>query len=329
MPAATTAAPGLAARALLVLLAGGLLLLVLLGEVPGAGKWTSELGNAAHGPAFAALTWIVFGLLRHRRSGSRSVPADAVIAVIVATVLGVATELLQLRLGRDASWGDLGHDALGALAASGFIVAARHRGRQPESGVVLRRAGLVAGGLCAAVVLAPAAVTGAAYFMRWLTFPTLVDFSSPLSLYFLSSWGHVTVGRQPVPPASTDRESGDMALRVQLVPRRHWTVAFWEPRPDWRRYGSLNIDLVNPTDAPLLLTVWIRDWSQEALHDAGFRGTIRVPPRARSVTPIPVAVLPAGTGRTRVDPARVHSVLLTRTRTNEAAEFYVMGLWLE
>jgi len=329
MPAATTAAPGLEARVLLVLLAGGLLLLVLLGELPGAGKWASELGNAAHGPAFAALTLVAFALLRREGSGARPVLVDAAIAAGVAIALGAATELLQLRLGRDASWGDLGNDALGALAAAGFIVAARHRGPQRGSGLALRRASLVAGGICAAVMLTPAAVTGAAYFIRWLTFPTLVDFSSPLSPYFLTSWGHVTVARQPAPVASADRAPGDTALRVQLVPRRHWTVAFWEPRPDWRGYGSLNIDILNPTDAPLLLTVWIRDWSQAAVRDAGFRGTIRVPPHARSVAPVSVAALSAGAGRTRVDPARVHSVLLTRARANEAREFYVMALWLE
>ena len=326
MPAGTTPPPGLAARVLLVLLAGGLLLLVLFGELPRSGKWAPELGNAAHGPVFALLTLITFALLRWSGSGSRPLLVDVSIAAGLAIALGGATELLQLRLRRDASWGDFNNDLLGALTAAGFIVAARYRRRQAGSGSTLRRAGLVIAAICATVMLAPAAVTGAAYLNRWLTFPTLVDFRSPLSPYFLSSWGHVSVARQPV---SAGGPPGETALHVQLVRRRHWTVALWEPRPDWRSYDALNIDLVNPTDTPLVLTVWIRDWSQDRLRQAGFRGTIRVPPRARSVAPVPVAALAAGTGPTRVDPARVHSVLLTRAKANEAQEFYVMRLWLE
>jgi hypothetical protein len=316
-------------RITLVVIAAGLLALVLLGQLPSSGQWASELGNAAHGPVFSLLTLIVFALLRQIRGRPIRPILDAATAVAIAIALGVATELLQLRMGRDASWGDLGRDTLGALAAGGFLAAAEHGELQPSWRTFARRSNIAVGVVCSVAILMVPAITGIAYVNRYLAFPTLVDFRSPLSSYFLGYWGHVTVARERLPHALTGRPDGDTALHARLRHARHWTVALWEPRPDWRGYESLNLDIVNPTNVPLLLTVWIRDLDQRLSHQAGYRTTIRVPPRARRITPVALSELTAGAGDARVDLARVHSVLLTRFKPNEADEFYVMRLWLD
>jgi len=328
MQGTPTAARRAASRLALAVLCLALLTLVVFGRLPGPSKWASELGNAAHGPAFAAVTLVVFALLRFTALGRTRPLLAAAIAVIPAIALGGTTELVQFALGRDATWGDLGRDTLGALTAGGFLVASRRLTAPRPGPAPVRAVALAIGILCGLAVLAPFAVTGAAYAGRALSFPTLVDFRSPQSGYFLRHWGHAEVARERIPVAP-GRPRGDMALRVRIEPRKPWSVALWEPEPDWRGYETLNLDLYNASDGTLQLTVWIRDRSQGSTRKAGYRSPITIPPRARRVVPVAVAGIASGAGAARVDISSVHSVVLLRSKANQAREFYVLRLFLE
>lgn len=323
-----TAGRRAASRLALAVLCLALLALVVFGRLPGPSKWASELGNAAHGPAFAVVTLVVFALLHSARPGSTRPLLAVGIAVILAITLGAATELVQFALGRDASWGDLGRDALGALTTGGLLVASRTVTGPRSAAAPLRTVALAIGILCGLAVLAPFAITGAAYAGRALAFPTLVDFQSPQSGYFLRHWGHVEVARARS-PAAPGRPGGDMALRVRIEPRKPWSVALWEPVPDWRGYETLNLDLFNASDETLQLTVWIRDRSQGSTRNAGYRRPVTIPPHARRVVPVALAGIARGAGTARVDIGSVHSVILLRSKANEAREFYVRRLFLE
>ncbi len=317
-----------ALRATLIVVGLALLATVVFGRLPGPSKWASELGNAAHGPAFATVTLVAFALLRSIAVLANRALLAAGVAVALAIALGATTELVQFALGRDATWGDLGRDALGALTAGGLLIASRAvTGPRPDHAPV-RRVALGIGILCGLAVLAPFAVTGAAYAGRALSYPTLVDFRSPLSGYFLRYWGHAEVVRERI-PAAPERPRGDTALHVRIQPRKPWSVALWEPVPDWRGYDALNVDLVNPTDAPLRLTVWIRDRSQHGSRKAGHRSVVEIPPRARRIVPVALSGLAAATAPAQVDTTHVHSVILLRSKANEAHEFYLLRLFLE
>ena len=317
-----------ASRPALAIVCLALLALVVFGRLPGPSMWASDLGNAAHGPAFAAVTLVVFALLSAVAVLSARPLLAAGIAVALAIALGATTELVQYALGRDATWGDLGRDALGAFAVGGFLVASRTVTRPQGGGAPLHRAALATGILCGLAVLAPFAVTGAAYAERALAFPVLVDFRSPQSGYFLRHWGRAEVARERI-PAAPGRPRGDTALHVRIEPRKPWSVALWEPVADWRGYGALNLDLLNPTDEPLRLKVWIRDRSQGRDRKAGFRHPITIPPHARRIVPVPLAGLAAATGAARVDTAHIHSVILLRSKDNAAVEFHLLRLFLD
>ena len=107
--------------ALLLSAACAVLALVLFGQIPGHGRWVSELGNSAHGPAFAIVTLILLALLRRVPGRNASILHDYSLAIAGALLLGALIELMQLATGRDASFSDLGRDTLGALAATGFF----------------------------------------------------------------------------------------------------------------------------------------------------------------------------------------------------------------
>jgi len=106
-------------------------------------------------------------------------------------------------------------------------------------------------------------------------------------------------------------------------------LALWEPYPDWRGYERLALDVGNPTEAPLLLQVHIRDQSQSRDRQSGYVGGIEVRPRSRQVHRIALQHLTDADGRARVNTGSVDSIVLRRDAENRAPEFYLAGVWLE
>lgn len=315
--------------ALLLGAAGAVLAVILFGQIPGRGRWAAELGNSAHGPAFAIVTLILIALRRRMPGRNTRILRDYSLAITVAMLLGALIELMQLATGRDASFSDLVRDSLGALAATGFFTLVDPRVRVLPSRRPIRLIGLLVGVASTVILVAPLIITGAAYLQRQRNFPTLVDFNSPLSAYFLGVYSAVTVERETLPNTLPWGRQGNIGLHARLAGNKGWGLALWEPYPDWRGYRHLAIDLANPTDLPLLLQVRVRDRKQGNDRQTGYLGRIEIAPRSRATQMIALRDLTAAEGRAYVDLAIVHSIVLTRHPSNRALEFYVMRIWLE
>jgi len=305
------------------------LAVILFGRVPGEGRWVWELGDSAHGPAFAVVTLVLIVLLRQIAGRQASVLRDYSIAIAVGLLLGALVELLQLVIGRDASFGDLLHDALGALAGIGFFSIFDSRVRRLQSRARIQLSGLLVGVISTLIIIAPLAITGTAYLQRYRNFPTLVDFASPLSTYFLGAYHALTVVREALPSSIPGAGSGTVGLHVYTVGRADWALALWEPYPDWRGYNWLALDFANPTEVPLLLQVRVRDHSQRSDRRAGYFETIEIGPHSRKTHLIALRNLTAAAGRAYVNPASVNLIGLTQNPANLARNFYVMRIWLE
>jgi hypothetical protein len=305
------------------------LAVVLFGQIPGHGRWASELGNSAHGPAFAVMALILIALLRRVPGRNASVLQDYSLSIAVGLLLGALIELLQMVTGRDASFDDLLRDALGALAATGFFTLIDPRVRVLPSRRPIQLIGLLVGVASTVVIIAPLAITGTAYLQRHRSFPTLVDFGSPLSTYFLGVYSAVTVEREALPNAITGGRQDTVGLHARLAGNKGWGLALWEPYPDWRGYDRLALDLANPTGVPLLLNVHVRDRRQSNDRQAGYLGRIEIAPRSRETRVIALRELTAAEGRAYVNPAIVNSIVLTRSPANHAEEFYLVRIWLE
>ncbi len=302
---------------------------MLFGQIPGHGRWAAELGNSAHGPAFAVVTLILLALLRRAPGRNASILRDYSLAIAGALLLGALIELVQLAIGRDASFSDLGRDTLGALAATGFFALVDPRVRALPLRKPARLIGLLVGVASTLILVAPLGITGAAYLQRHRSFPTLVDFSSPLSTYFLGVYSAVTIEREALPDTLSGGREGSIGLHARLGGNKGWALALWEPYADWRGYQHLAFDLANPTDLPLLLRVRVRDRSQGNDRQMGYLGRIEIAPRSRATHVIALRDFTAVEGRAFVNPAIVRSIVLTRNPSNRASEFYLMRIWLE
>jgi hypothetical protein len=303
--------------------------LVVFGKLPDDGRWAVDVANSAHGPAFALVTLIVIVLLRLTRGHQASPLLDYWFAIAVALLLGTLVELLQLVTGGDTSLDDILRDALGAVAAVGFFALVDSRVRAQPLHRPVRCAGLLVGSVCTAILIAPLAITTAAYLQRHHRFPTLVDFSSPLSTYFLAVYSTVTVAREELPNGMTGGAQRVIGLHTRIAGKNWWGIALREPYPDWRGYEQLALDLANPTDVPLLLRVQIRDRHQRRERQSGYRRSIEIAPHSRRTWTIPLAHLASGEGTARVNTAIVSSIVLSRHPANQATEFYVLRIWLD
>lgn len=303
---------------------------VMFGHLPGTGRWATELNDFAHGPAFAVVTIALISYSWQGPNRPESVLRAYVAAMTAAVLLGAIIELLQLATGRDASLSDLGKDALGVLAAAGVLMFFDPRVRTQPRGRIIRGTGLLIAVVSAAALIAPLALTSAAYLHRNRIFPTLVDFSSPVGAYFVVPYGTVTIDRAPLPLGLVGESASAVALRAQLdgtLPQ--WGLALWEPSADWSGYNRLAVDLANPGDASLVLRMKIRDGTQVNDRRAGYLGTIELLPNSRTIHRVPLSDLAMASGRARVDTTMVHSIVLTGDPENRARSFDLVRIWLE
>jgi len=313
----------------LLLLGIALLGLVAVGQIRGEGMWAAELQDFAHGPVFAFLALIVIALLRRVAAGYFSAFWDYVLTFAIVLLLGALLELLQLVTGRDVSSADLFRDALGALAALGFFSLVDPRLRAMQNPGSVRLAGVLLGVISTALIVAPLAISGAAYLQRQRSLPTLVDFNSPLSRYFLRAYSAVVVERRPVPDDLRNGTDRIVGLHARTIGNQGWGLALWEPYPDWSSFDWLALDLTNPTDDLLVLQVHIRDRRQKHDRQSGYLAQIEVAQHSRETRRIELRELTAAEGRARVDIAIVDSIVFTPNPANRAPEFYLLRIWLE
>ena len=104
-----------------------LLILVLVGlllPMPFHGPWVDPLADLAHAPLFCSLVLGTLGFLstvfpigaESQLDRRKVILFRAIVVVTALTFFGIAMEFLQRSVGRNASWGDVWANTLGAIA---------------------------------------------------------------------------------------------------------------------------------------------------------------------------------------------------------------------
>jgi hypothetical protein len=210
-------------------LAAILLLAVVLAPIPGSTRWIGALHDTAHAPIFGFVAiLLLIAARRDARLGRMPPWTGYVLAFCASALLGVATELAQIPMGRDATLSDAGRDVLGAFA---FLVmfAAFDPVLQGRAHAFSRRIVLALLTLpLLFVAVKPGVDAAAAYARRAAQFPVLADFSARFDDYFIQpNWSVLTIAS----PAQKYARVGERALHVRARagleqvhgsgPRRH------------------------------------------------------------------------------------------------------------
>jgi len=293
----------------LLLLVAALLLLVNW-SFPFTALWR-VVEDSGHAPLFALLALSFIGWARARWP-NRALRQYG-FAAAAAAVLGALSELAQVPVGRDASWGDFVRDLLGTGIALTAFAAFDRRIALPR----LARSALALIALAGVVWVAlPMIEITRAYAYRTAIFPRLADFSDRRD----SFWSRGSGARRTF-------QGG--ALIVDFVSEPFPGVAWFEPQPDWRGYQSLVIDVENPNDSPVQLTLRIHDREHSWEYADRFNRNIRLAPRERRVVVVPLDdVMRAPKGRT-MDMGHITDVSLYRSEASGPSRMIVHALRLE
>lgn len=314
---------------LLMVGAGALIALVLGAELPSWPKILGVLNNMAHAPVFGAFALIALCLIRTGRRTNTARASDYGIALLVAISVGGLVEVTQAFIGRDASLGDLGTDALGAGCVLGFTTALDRQLWQARTGATGRVAVAALGLLCGLWALFPVGQATVAYFDRAATFPVIARFSSPLDLYFISS-GTARLSLQSL-PMRWARPGDDQSLRVDFATAVWPGVGHNEPEPDWRGFSALLLDVTNPNETPLHLTVRVHDVAHNQRYDDRFNRTFDVAPLSRVALRIPIRDILDGPVSRQLNLARIAGIVVFESSgaASVGEHFYLTRIWLE
>lgn len=312
-----------------------LLSLLFVVHVPSHRAWQRVLLDAAHGPIFAAVAVIIAAWWCGRaprqpgQVGARWAVALRAFAVTVA--IGVAVEGLQWFQRRPPSLFDVLTDAAGAAAGLAlWLLWCRPPAGDDAGG---------ARGRAAAVLLVAVAVAGSAfvlwrplgavlaYWQRATDLPVLARFESPRDLYFVAVDGAAT-GIVEL-PGQWQRQPGERALRLAFDAGHRASVQLLEPSPDWRGHSVLAVDLTNPGEVELELTLRILDDAHDWTHADRLNLPLLLPPRTRTTLRVSLEAVAAAPAGRRLDLARVANVMIFGGQRAAPGALYVSRIWLE
>ena len=261
-------------RALLAAACAAILAVLVFVDLPGDLIFLEVLQNWGHAPAAGLIALVTLYLLSGRGAGAGEShwprAREYVLAGAIAIALGIAVEVVQGFIGRDAEVEDAVQDTLGVVATlsvHAWLFRARLALR-PGARVTLIAAALIA----MIWATAPVAECAAAYWHRARLFPVLADFRSPRDLYFIRVVAP-PVERQ-IHPAGVPGLGDEPTLRVPYGDHPWPGVVIDEPQPDWSAFHNLAVDVSNPnaSDLAMLLTVHDRAYigGKEDRYDRRF-----------------------------------------------------------
>lgn len=127
------------------------------------------------------------------------------------------------------------------------------------------------------------------------------------------------------------------ATERRLELRIDFTAAVWPdmshdgPEPDWRGFSALVLDVTNPDETPLRLTVRVHDATHDQRHEDRFNRAFEVPPANRVTLRIPMEdILASPVGRP-LDLAHIAGIVLFANSESASIGryFYLTRIWLE
>ena len=295
--------------------------LALVARLPSHPLIFGVLNNSAHAPVFGAFAVVVLVLLR--RHSSLPASAACLVAFLIALAAGGAIELIQPQLGRAAEWRDLRSDALGALAGLAIYAAF-------SVSAAWRRWLAIAVAIAAAVpIVWPVAQASQAYLVRLRKFPVIVQDLEPADRYFIHLRSADAVAEAL--PVAWARDGDPPSLRVRIAGGSWPGIDHVEPQPDWSGYSLLKLDLTNPDDLPLALTLRVHDGLHDNRAADRFNRSFELAPHSRAVLAVPLREIAEAPDGRMLDLSSVAGLLLfaSGNPADVGREFYVTRIWLE
>ena len=290
---------------------------------PGVSRGSAAIHDFAHAPIFGCVALLVLQWSRQQVfTRDWQVGTHYFFAFIAAVVLGAATEVAQMFANRDASWIDLRSDVLGALAFCGLYTMLDPR----VDKMTIRVIGIVVGGLLLVWHSIPAVRVAIAYLHRSQDFPSLIDARDSRADDFASVFR--ASGEYAQLPARYVN-GGEQALHIQFGPEDWVGLDLDEPYPDWSGHRALLLDLTNPNEGALDVTIRVHDRTHNWEFGDRFNRTFRLAPQTRTTLRVPLDEIERAPVGRRLNLQHVANLQLFTSGANAGRELYVSRIWLE
>jgi hypothetical protein len=318
---------------LLVGTAIALILLVLFGELPWSANWAVVLSDAAHGPVSAIMA-IILLLLMRQRGWPATVASRWILSIVVTTLLGIAIELVQSVIGRDAELSDVVTDFLGASAGTGWYVLAIRRSHLREHPLLLAT-GIVTAVMATVMLSIPVLTMAGAYAAKQTRWPVIIDANASFGVYFLTTYW--LVADESVLPRrwqTTDEQAGFLVpLNTLTDPHQRWGLSVEEFDPHWQGKQALALDIANPTSKPLRLRLRVFDRDDGLENRSGFITTLTIPANTRMTHRVTTRDMSAGSGTQAINLGHVRGFVIDSPIDDDARdgaqEFFLIKVALE
>ncbi|HVP07320.1 MAG TPA: VanZ family protein [Candidatus Acidoferrum sp.] len=317
--------------ALLALIAAALLSTLVVSHVPSPSddRLWGEIFNAGHAPLFGVVS-VIFLLLSinllHRRLNSRI--KHYLLVAGVCLFLGVATEIIQGFIGRDADVVDTLRDVAGFSAFLGIVATFDPWLTSPQlRNSEIRKTYIRSVGLLLLFVAAtPILISASAYYQRDREFPVLCSFELPKEQYFQET--HSLQMEITDPPAAWTIMAGHKVAKLTFEPADYPGVTFSEPYPDWTGYSRLSFGIFSPQNHPVDLYIRINDSHHNFELNDRFNSRLDVNPGANSFS-IPLdSVRLAPVGR-QMDMKKIAQIILFAASPADTFSVYLGPLLLQ
>jgi hypothetical protein len=127
----------------------------------------------------------------------------------------------------------------------------------------------------------------------------------------------------------TNGAEGNLAMHVSPLHESRWVgISIEEPWPDWSQYSKLAIEVVNPNDAPVSLSLRIDDRQHNHKYEDRFNRRFDVAPLVHTTLAIPLVDVQAAPKLRQLDLTQVALVILFQDADLSALPIYICDVRL-
>jgi len=304
-------------------------------DLPGQSLLWREWQNTGHTLIFSVLALLLLPVLQSHftqiesqndlhRNGNKV--KAYVLTIVVLAITGIAIELVQSILGRDAEILDIVRDVAGILVSlCGYAIVdpqLKLGTNQHITKFVLATASFIIGVLA----LTPAATLSFEYYARYRCFPVIMNFDSDCGTYFVSTH-HADLAKVTTPGGWRGQRSSHVA-KITLHHAHFPGVEIVEPPPDWSHYRQLNIELFSEQLEPFLMVVRINDEKHNNELLDRFNRKIKVDPGDNKIQISLDQIKTAPKGR-EMNMHAIKGMIIFMAGPQQEYQFYLGPIWLD
>lgn len=306
--------------------AGALVALVALLHPPAETFFWKSIFDAGHAVVSGYLALVFLRLILAWTGGACTALRASLWAFVITMACGLGIEIVQILLPRDASFGDLVRNGLGAAG----MLSAEWACVRDASGSFVRRRGtrtvlLGSAMLVYLLAFAPVGAVVVAYAQRDAAFPRLCDFDARWEGFFVQMRG-ADLDRTPRP--SGWGQTDDTAGRVTFRGGKYPCFTLKEPVRDWSRHRALVFEVFSQLESPVEIQIRIDDAAHNQQYDDRFNRSLTVSPGA-NLFRIPLAEVRQAPRSREMDLTHIAHLVIFTIEPPQPISLYLDALRLE